>query len=131
MSLRRRERKLKIHKALLTILIAVVVALSLIASYRLMSIESTITLLIFNFLFISLIFQLKGTLAKKTLILATGNLVGFLCNFVFFNFSYAGLNLFGEQFKVVYTFLFPFLNLFWIVPFWSFSLSFFVDSNVT
>ncbi len=118
---------MKIHEGLTTILTSVVITVFLSASYRLINIESTITLLIFNLLFVSLIFQLKGAIIKKGFILMAGNLLGFFCNLLFFNFSYAGLDLFGKQFNAVYTLMFPFLNLIWIVPFWAFSLSLIVE----
>jgi hypothetical protein len=123
---------MKIHEVLLAILLSIAITVCLIASYRLTNIASTITLIIFNALFISLIFQLKGVLIKKFFILAVGNLLGFFCNLVFFNFSYAGLNYFDgfqHEFNAFYTLIFPFLTLLWMVPFWSFSLSFLMEHN--
>ena len=53
------------------------IALCLIASFRFINIESTATLLIFNLLFLSLTFQLNGTLTRKLGMLALGNVIGF------------------------------------------------------
>ena len=124
---------MKIHQTLTAILLTIAIALCLTASYKLINLASTITLLIFNLLFITLIFQLKGALTKKGFILVAGNILGFLCNLLFFNLSYAGLTYFqpfDKEFNALYTLLFPFLNLLWIVPFWSFSLSLLIDRNL-
>jgi hypothetical protein len=123
---------MKVHQTLTAILLTIAIALCLTASYRHINLSSTIILLIFNLLFITLIFQLKGALIKKAFILATGNVLGFFCNLLFFNLSYAGLTYFqsfDKEFNAIYTLTFPFLNLLWIVPFWSFSLSLLVDRN--
>ena len=100
------------------------IALSLMASFRFINLESTITLLIFNLLFASLIFQLNGTTSRKMCMLAMGNIVGFVWNLVFYYFSSAGAAYFGKAFDAFYTIVYPLLNLMWIVPFWSLSLSF-------
>ena len=99
------------------------VALCLLFSFRFISVGSTIMLLVFNFLFISLIFQLNGTTNRKLVLLALGNIIGLFWNFVFSLFSAAGIAFFGNVFSVFYSVVFPFLNLMWIVSFWSLSLS--------
>lgn len=121
---------MKIHEVLTTILLIVVVSLSLLISYRLINIESTVTLLFFNIFFVSLIFQLKTILAKKALVLVIGNLLGVFCNLLFFNFHNASLNFFDNNtLKAFYVLFFPFLNLIWIVLFWSFGLSFLTENK--
>jgi hypothetical protein len=100
-----------------------VIALCIIASFYFINFESLIMLLIFNFLFVSLIFQLNGTLNKKVGILALGNIIGLFWNFVLFCFSIAGTMYFGETFAAFYTFLYPLLNFLWIVSYWSLSLA--------
>ncbi len=101
------------------------ITLCLIASISFISLESTITLFIFDFLFASLTFQLNGTMSRKLGLLAIGNFVGLFWNFVFFNFYSVGAFYFGEFFGAFYTITYPILNLMWIVPFWSLSLSVF------
>ena len=108
---------------LLVLFFLQLIVLSLMASYRFISFESTITLAIFNFLFASLIFQLNGTTSRKFGLLAAGNFVGLFWNFVFLYFSFAGVTYFGNVFNAFYTIIYPFLNLMWIVPFWALSLS--------
>ena len=101
-----------------------VICLCLIISYRLINLQSTITLVIFNILFFSLIFQLDGKILLKFVILTTGNIMGLLANLIFYYFSLVGQVCFGGPFNVFYTLIYPILNLSWIVPFWSLSLGF-------
>jgi hypothetical protein len=111
-------------KRLFFIFLVEVIALCLLACLRFINLESTITLLVFNFLFASLIFQLNGTAKRKLSLLAAGNVAGLFWNFVFYYFSSAGTLVFGKSFDPVYTVVYPLLNLMWVVPFWSFSLVF-------
>lgn len=113
-----------IIKWLFSISLLQIIALCLLVSYRYVNLESTITLLIFNFLFASLIFQLNGTMNRKLGMLAVGNGVGLGWNFVFYYFSLAGTVYFGKVFDGVYTVVYPLLNIMWVVPFWSLSLGF-------
>ncbi len=100
------------------------VALCLIVSYRFVSDESTITLFVFNFFFASIIFLLNGTINRKLGMLAIGNVVGLFWNMIFHYFSFVGTFYFGDSFEAFYTITFPLLNLMWVVPFWSLSISF-------
>jgi hypothetical protein len=95
----------------------------LITSFRFINIESTVTLLIFNLLFLSLTFQLNGTLNRKIGMLALGNIIGLFWNFALYFFAIAGVTFFGEIFNVFYAVFYPLLNFMWIVSFWSLSLS--------
>ncbi len=115
---------MKILNCLFILLFLEAIILCLIASLQFINIQSTATLLIFNFLFFTLIYQLNGSLHKKDFVLTIGNIIGFFWNLIFYSFSVAGYNSFGKEFNVFYTLIYPFLNLMWIVPFWSFSLGF-------
>jgi hypothetical protein len=105
------------------------IVLSLIASFRFINIESTATLLIFNFLFVSLTFQLNGSLNRKLGMLALGNIIGLFWNLVLYFFAIAGAAFFGETFNVFYTVFYPFLSFMWIVSFWSLSLAVLPNPN--
>ena len=85
--------------------------------------ESSVMLVIFNFLFVSLLFPLHGMLLKKLCLLLVGNVVGVVWNYVFSAFANDASGYFGESFQAVYVILNPFLNLIWIVSFWSLSLA--------
>lgn len=115
---------MKVKDSLVIMLFVETIVLCLIASFRFISIESTVTLLIFNGLFFSLTFQLNGTLTRKVCILTLGNIVGLFWNIVFFYFSWVGLRYLGIAFNAFYIIIFPIFNLMWIIPYWSFSLSF-------
>jgi hypothetical protein len=108
---------------LVLVLFSEVIALCLIMSFRFVNIETVIILLIFNFLFTSLIFQLNGTLNRKLGMLALGNIIGLFWNFIFHSFNVVGMAYFGEIFGAFYTIFYPLLNLMWIVSFWSLSLA--------
>ncbi len=119
-----RRGKVTIRNGLYLFLAVEWIVICLIASFRLINIESTITLLIFNFLFATLIFQLSGSTNRKVGLLSAGNFVGLFWNFVFFHFSLAGTAIFGKTFDAFYIIIYPVLNLMWVVPYWSISLAF-------
>ena len=114
---------MKVLNRLVVFLLAVVIVLCFIASFRLINVESTVMLLIFNALFISLAFQLNGAFNRKLCLLASGNIIGVCWNFVFYSFASAGTFFFGKIFNILYTVFFPFLCSLWIVVFWSLSLT--------
>jgi hypothetical protein len=101
-----------------------VIILCLSASIRFVNFQSTVTLIIFNVFFISLFFQLNGSLLMKFAMLSVGDVLGFFWNLFFFYFSLAGGSYFGVAFNAFFTIIYPIMNLMWIVPFWSLSLSF-------
>lgn len=88
-----------------------------------LDVESSIMLVIFNFLFVSLLFPLQGTLLKKLSLLLVGNVIGWAWNSVFSAFANDASGYFGENFEATYMIVNPFLNLVWIVSFWSLSLA--------
>ncbi len=118
----------KLRQVLFTILFIASVSLSLLISCTLISLESTFIILFFNLFFIPLIFQLKSTTIKKELVLIIGNFIGFTCNMLFYNLYNAGQPYYGVL-EIFYVLFFPFLNLLWIVPFWSFSLSLLTEAR--
>jgi len=111
-----------ILKRLLQFFLIQVIALCLLVSVYFLNLQATLTLVIFNFLFSSLTFPLKGTMVRKLTMLTLGNFLGLFWNAVFYNFALAGTSYFGSAFDPFYILAYPILNLLWIVPFWSFSL---------
>jgi hypothetical protein len=85
--------------------------------------ESALMLIIFDFLFISLVFPLDGTFAKKIMLLLVGNVIGLLWNSIFCSFAYVADCYFGNFFNTLYVILNPLLNFLWVISFWSISLS--------
>ncbi len=101
-----------------------IIAFCVVISFRLINWASTITLLIFSFLFTSLTFPLSGSILKKIGLLTIGNIVGLFWNFIFYYVFWAGTSFFGNVFNIFYILVYPFMSLIWIVSFWSLSISF-------
>lgn len=85
--------------------------------------ESMLVLVVFDFLFVSLIFPLRGPLSGKLLMLSLGNVIGWSWNCALLLLDSTVADGFDESFGLIYLLLNPFLNLVWIVPFWGFTLS--------
>jgi hypothetical protein len=98
------------------------VAMSYVLLSRL-ALESAVILIIFNFLFIPLIFPLRASIMRKLLLLSVGNLIGVSWNVFFTLLVLAVVNYVGDFVNTLYLVLSPFVNLIWIVSFWSISLS--------
>lgn len=114
---------MKILNQLAIVLFLELTILCVIVSFRFINIQTTMMLLIFNALFTSVTFQLKGAVNKKLCLLALGNATGLLWNFLFHSFTIAATASFGQIIETLYTVLYPFLNSFWVVSFWSLSLT--------
>jgi len=104
-------------------LILEVLALCLVFSYLFVNTESMITLLVFDFLFLTLTFYVCGMVVWKLGLLLLGNIVGLLCSLIFHSIRIVGVAGFGEWFNVFYAVSYPGLNMVWIVSFWSLSLA--------
>lgn len=113
----------KVLRYVVSFLLVAVTILCLIISFRVMTLQSSLALMIFNVLFISLPFQLQSTLSRKLFLLALGNMTGLSWNYIFTSFSAAATIFFGKIFLDAYTILFPFLSSIWIVSFWALSLT--------
>jgi len=83
-----------------------------------------VSIVIFNFLFIFLLFPLEGPLLRKVFLLVLGNLVGLAWYFIQSSFVAASAPYLEEgAFKVVYVIVCPIVDLVWIVSVWSLGLS--------
>jgi len=121
---RERVNQVKTINRIATVFSVEIIILCLIASLRFVNIQSTITLIIFNLFFASLFFQLNGSSTTKIGMLTAGNIIGVFWNSFFYYLSLSWIEYFGLSFNAVFTLIYPILNLMWIVPFWSLSLSF-------
>jgi len=90
---------------------------------HLLSLETAAILFVFNFLFLSFLFELNGTLRKKLGLLALGNLMGLAWNYLLAIIADFGGSYSGDIFIICFRILFPLLNSIWVVSFWSLSLS--------
>lgn len=118
------DRKLELRSShiVLGFLVATVFSCAILFSHY-VSDESVFMLIAFNFLFASLTFPLNGSLATKALLLSMGNIIGVLWVFLFSMFIHAVADYFGAAFNALYLILGPFVNLVWIVTFYSLSLT--------
>jgi hypothetical protein len=68
-------------------------------------------------------------LERKFCILAIGNVICFVWNYIFFLLVTVSAFCFGDFLKSLYIILNPFLNALWMVSFWSMSLTFLSTSK--
>ena len=111
---------------LMTLLFIELTPLCVLATYFLIDLQSTVVLLAFNALFISLLLQLKGNLPIKLGLLAAGNLIGMIWNYCFHQlivYATDSLIVSNTALSIFYTVAYPFLNCLWVVSFWSLSLA--------
>jgi hypothetical protein len=118
------ERRLNrvVHFLFLSLLVLVIV-LCILLAYRQLSIDYSLTLVFFNLFFISLFFQLSGSLKIKIGMLACGNIIGLMWNYFFQTVFRTGSDILGASLNVFFNMIYPILTLMWMVPFWSLSLS--------
>jgi len=111
---------------LMTLLFIELTPLCVLATYFLIDLQSTVVLLAFNALFISLLLQLKGNLPIKLGLLAAGNLIGMIWNYCFHQlivYATDSLMVSNSTLSIFYTVAYPFLNSLWVISFWSLSLA--------
>lgn len=112
-------------KSILIVLIAssAIVIFSLILSLYFLGLESTLFLLIFNFLFISFTFWMNGMIRRRLGLLILGNTVALLWGLILSLTADFGYSMLGEEFAIFFRIIFPFLNSIWIISLWSWCLS--------
>jgi hypothetical protein len=124
-----KEKMVRIRRLILGFFAGIIVTYVIILSFYLVNSEAAFMLIVFDFLFVSLVFPLDGSFVKKIALLLIGNVIGLLWNSVFSSFSYVAACYFGESLNVLYIILNPLLNLIWVVSFWSISLSVLASSK--
>lgn len=124
-----KEKMVRIRHSILGFFAGIIVTYIIILSFYLVNNQAALMLMIFDFLFVSLVFPLDGTFVKKIELLLIGNVIGLLWNSVFSSFSYVAACYFGGFLNVLYMILNPLLNLIWVVSFWSISLSVLASSK--
>ncbi|MGQ9624529.1 MAG: hypothetical protein ACUVT9_04070 [Candidatus Bathycorpusculaceae bacterium] len=92
-------------------------------------IELAFPLLVFNIFYVFLTFPLNVKLTRKLNMLLIGNLICVSWNQLFILFATVAAEYFGSFFEALFIILNPFLNLIWIVSFWSTSLTLLNASN--
>jgi len=82
-----------------------IISSCLISFYLLIDSESIISLLVFDFILLTLNFNFNGKTALKLGLLTLCNFVGILSNLVLFSFYTVGVAFFGDLFNVFYAIL--------------------------
>jgi hypothetical protein len=119
----------QILSRLVAVLFVEATILCLISAFQLVDIQSTAILVIFNALFLSIIFRLHGSLNKKLVLLFMGNVTGLFWNYLFHSFAIAASSSI-QNFSIIYTIVYPFLNSLWVICFWSLSLTALQRQNI-
>jgi len=125
----RKEKMVRIRHSILGFSAGVIATYIILLSFYLVNGEAAFMLMVFDFLFLSLVFPLDGSFVKKIALLLIGNVIGLLWNSLFSSFSHVAACYFGEFLNVLYMILNPLLNLIWVVSFWSISLSVLASSK--
>jgi len=124
-----KEKMVRIRHSMLGFFAGVIVIYVMLLSFCFVNGEAAFMLIVFDFLFVSLVFPLDGSFVKKIGLLLIGNVIGLLWNSVFSSFSYVAACYFGGFLNVLCMILNPLLNLIWVVSFWSISLSVLASSK--
>ena len=117
---------MQLLKKLATILLIEVTALSILITAFQVDFQSTAILVIFNALFISIMFQLQGSFILKFGLLTVGNMLGAAWNYCFHMLILSAadsLVISEANPKILYSISYPLLNSLWVISFWSLSLT--------
>ena len=90
----------------------------------LLSLSALIAIILFNLLFVFLLFPLEGSLLRKVSLLLAGNFVGALWYLIQSAFQETSVFFQSiDAFKVIAVVVSPIIDFIWIVSLWSLSLS--------
>jgi len=104
--------------------LAAVIILAHFQLVPLLSLSALIAIILFNLLFVFLLFPLEGSLLRKVGLLFAGNFVGALWYLIRSAFQEASvLYLSIDALKVIAVVVSPIIDFIWIVSLWSLSLS--------
>ena len=110
------------HMIVGLVLVIVVVSMHLLL-IRGLDLSALVAIIVFNLLFVFLLFPLEGTLHRKVVLLMMGNNVGFMWYIIQLSFSDAFSFMNTETFRMVFLVARPLIDFVWIVAVWSISLS--------
>jgi len=114
----------QVMKCLTPVLPAVLIVFFLFISASYLSEETACIIALFNAIFAPLIFSLSANLTRKAFMLIIGNCIGVSWNYLFSLFISTGAYYFGDSFNILGIIINPFLNIIWIISFWSITLTF-------
>lgn len=110
------------HMAVGLVLATAIISLHLLL-IRGPDLSALVAIIVFNFLFVFLLFPLEGTLPRKVVLLIAGNTVGVLWYIIQLSFTDAFSFLNTETFTIMLLVAKPIIDFVWIVTVWSISLS--------
>jgi hypothetical protein len=101
-----------------------IILLTYLSLHHILDEYALISISIFNFLFIFLLFPLEGALFQKIYLLVAGNIVGLVWYFIKSSFGAASVFYLGTNaLKIITVVIGPIIDLVWVVSVWSLSLS--------
>lgn len=103
---------------------ATIILLIYFSLHHVLNEPALISITIFNFLFVFLLFPLEGHLFRKVYLLVAGNIVGLVWHFIKSSFGAASVFYLGaDTLKIITVVIGPIIDLIWIVSVWSLGLS--------
>lgn len=103
---------------------AVIMFIICLSLYYILNESALISIIIFDFLFIFLLFPLEGPLFRKVSLLIAGNIVGLAWHFIKSSFGATSVLYLGtDALKIITAVIGPIIDLVWIVSVWSMGLS--------
>lgn len=111
-----------VHMAVGLVLVTGIISLHLLL-IRGLDLSALVAIIVFNFLFVFLLFPLEGPLHRKIVLLIVGNTVGVLWYIIQLSFTDAFYFLNTETFRIMLLVAKPLIDFVWIVAVWSISLS--------
>ena len=104
--------------------LAAIITLAHFRLVPLLSLSALIAIILFNLLFVFLLFPLEGSLLRKVGLLLAGNFVGALWYLIRSAFQEASVFFLSiDALKVIAVVVSPIIDFIWIVSLWSLSLS--------
>ncbi len=111
-----------VHMAIGLVLVTSVLSLDL-QLVRGLDPPALVAIILFNYLFVFLLFPLEGPFSRKIFLLIVGNAVGFVWYIIQTSFLDAFSFLNTETFRIMFLVAKPLIDFVWIVAVWSLSLS--------
>jgi hypothetical protein len=110
--------------------ITAIILLIYLSLHHILNEHTLVSITIFNFLFVFLLFPLEGPLLRKLYLLVAGNIVGLVWYFIKLCFGAASAVYLGTgTLETMIVVIGPVIDWAWIVSVWSLSLSFLASAK--
>ena len=114
---------MNILKGLMILLCTEIILFCMFGSFILSYFHCFATLMMLNFLLLTLFCRLEGSLIVKIFTLSIGNILAVSINWLFSTLTITVYEFFRFPFSGIINIGYPILSIMWIVPFWSLSLT--------